>query len=100
MVETDRSSFVQAVGRIRSMRKFTLLPAVGLALALLALPGRTQAPQMPQSSDSGHAPSGLTNLIQSSPADINAAYAITPQAGLWMICAASYQGESAPELAF
>ena len=82
------------------MRKSWLLPAVVLASAFPALPGWTQAPQMPNSDGAGQAPGGLSNLIQSSPADINAAYAVTPQAGLWLICAASYQGESAPELAY
>jgi hypothetical protein len=43
---------------------------------------------------------GLNGLLQSSREDINAAYAVTPQAGPWMICVASYMGESAPELAY
>src|SRR5579875_3773721 len=43
---------------------------------------------------------GLNGLIQSSREDINAAYAVTPEAGPWMICVASYQGESAAELAY
>jgi hypothetical protein len=82
------------------MRKFTLLPALGLILSLLTVPGRCQAPSLPNPGATGQAAGGLSNLIPSHPQDINAAYAVTPQAGLWMICAASYQGEAAPELAF
>ena len=83
------------------MRKMTLLSAVGLVWGLLAGAALTQqAPQMPNSGEPAQTPGGLGNLIQSRPEDINAAYAVTPQSGLWMICVASYQGESAAELAF
>jgi cell division septation protein DedD len=81
------------------MRQITLLPALGLGLALLARLAQGQAPQMhnPNPSDQ---PNGLNGLLQSSHEDINAAYAVTPEAGPWMICVASYQGESASELAY
>jgi hypothetical protein len=81
------------------MRSFALPAAVGLALLLLAARGQAQLPvtnDPPAEQSSG----GLNNLIQAAPQDINAAYAVTPEAGPWMICAASYVGEAAPELAY
>jgi hypothetical protein len=54
---------------------------------------------MMQKTNAPGQPGGLTNLIQPGGDDVNAAYAVTPEAGPWMICAASYQGESSPELA-
>jgi hypothetical protein len=66
---------------------------------LLARLVLAQAPEMANPNAPGQ-PGGLTNLIQSSHEDINAAYAVNQQAGPWMICVASYQGESAPELAY
>ncbi len=82
------------------MRRIQLLPALGLGLALLASLGQAQTPEMANPSASGQPSGGLTNLIQPGREDINAAYAVTPEAGPWLICAASYQGDSAPELAF
>ncbi len=78
------------------MRRITLLPALGLGLVLLARLGQAQVanPNAPGQ------PGGLTNLIQSNREDINAAYAVSPEAGTWMICVASYQGESSAELAY
>lgn len=81
------------------MRRMTLLPALGLGLVLLARQGQTQAPEMSNPS-APNQPGGLNGLIQSNREDINAAYAVTPQAGPWMICVASYQGESSSELAY
>jgi hypothetical protein len=81
------------------MRRILLLPALGLGLVLLAKLGQAQAPQMQSPSAPGQ-PGGLTNLIQSNREDINAAYALTPEAGQWLICVASYQGGSSPELAY
>jgi hypothetical protein len=80
------------------MRRITLLPALGLGLALMAKLAQAQAPQM-QNANAPAPPGGLTNLIQSGNDDVNAAYTVVPEAGPWMICAASYQGESSPELA-
>lgn len=82
------------------MRKDTFLPALALGLALLARPVQAQAPDVTNPNVSSQPSGGLTSLIQSSREDINAAYAVTPEAGAWMICAASYQGDSAPELAY
>lgn len=81
------------------MRRIQLLPALGLGLALLAKQVQAQAPEMHNPNAPGQ-PGGLNGLIQSSREDINAAYAVTPQAGPWMICVASYMGESAAELAY
>jgi hypothetical protein len=81
------------------MRRIRLLPVVGLGLAMLAKLVQAQAPQM-QSPNAPSQPGGLNGLIQSSREDINAAYAVTPQAGPWLICVASYLGESSSELAF
>ncbi|MHB1425856.1 MAG: hypothetical protein ACYC3I_22040 [Gemmataceae bacterium] len=80
------------------MRRILLLPALGLGLVLLARLGLAQAPGMQKLNAPGQ-PGGLTNLIQPGGEDVNAAYAVAPEAGPWMICAASYQGESSPELA-
>jgi hypothetical protein len=80
------------------MKKFALL---SLSLALLTR--SAQAQQAPQLNPGTPGPSaaGLNNLVQPSSGepDINAAYAVTAEAGSWMICAASYQGPDAPELA-
>jgi hypothetical protein len=81
------------------MRRILLLPALGLGLVLITALGRAQIPQT-QTPNTPQQSGGLTNLIQSSRQDINAAYAVTPAAGPWMICVASYQGESSPELAY
>lgn len=79
------------------MRRMTLL--LGLGLVVLARQAQAQAPEMGAASTPGQT-GGLNGLIQSSQQDINAAYAVTPQAGPWMICVASYQGEASPELAY
>lgn len=81
------------------MRRITLLPALGLGLALLARLVEAQTPEM-HNPNAPAQPGGLNGLIQSSREDINAAYAVNPEAGPWMICVASYQGESSPELAY
>ncbi|HTU91999.1 MAG TPA: hypothetical protein VMF69_18090 [Gemmataceae bacterium] len=83
------------------MRRITLLPALGLGLVLLArlVQGQAPAPEMHNPNAPGQT-GGLNDLIQSSREDINAAYAVTPEAGPWVICVASYQGASAPELAY
>ncbi|HTU20444.1 MAG TPA: hypothetical protein VMG10_20435 [Gemmataceae bacterium] len=89
------------------MRRSTMLLALGLGLVLLARQGQAQAPA-PRIPNAAGQPSGLNDLIQSNPStgetpvppDVNSAYAVTPEAGPWMICVASYQGESAPELAY
>jgi hypothetical protein len=90
------------------MRRISLLPALGLGLVLLVTrQGRAQGPE-PRNLNAAGQPGGISGLIQShqstgetpSPPDINAAYAVTPEAGPWMICVASYQGESSPELAY
>jgi cell division septation protein DedD len=81
------------------MRRIRLLPAVGLGLALVTRLVLAQAPQVQIPNASGQ-PGGLNGLIQTSREDINAAYAVTPEGGSWMICVASYQGESSAELAY
>jgi hypothetical protein len=81
------------------MRRIRLLPALGLGLALLAKLVQAQVPEM-NNPNAPAQPGGLNGLIQSSREDINAAYAVTPQAGSWMICVASYLGESSAELAY
>lgn len=83
------------------MKMLSVLSAIGLGLALSANMGRAQTPDMPAPPNAaGQAPGGLNGLIESSREDINAAYSIVPAAGDWVICVASYQGESASELAF
>ncbi|HEY7315668.1 MAG TPA: hypothetical protein VH643_40440 [Gemmataceae bacterium] len=81
------------------MRRFALLSALELALIAPIGFGQTVPTNAPQAGTPEQAGPGLSNLIQPGTEDINAAYAVTPDAGLWMICAASYQGENAPELA-
>ncbi len=81
------------------MRRIMLLPALGLGLVLLARLGQAQVPETQNSNAPGQ-PGGLNNLVQSNREDVNAAYAVTPEAGPWMICVGSYQGESSSELAF
>ncbi|HEY7326029.1 MAG TPA: hypothetical protein VH592_00205 [Gemmataceae bacterium] len=81
------------------MRRIRLLPALGLGLAFVTRLVLAQAPQT-QNPNAPAQPGGLNGLIQSSREDINAAYAVTPEAGPWMICVASYQGESSAELAY
>ena len=86
------------------MRRFALPPVLGLALALLTGLGQADPPlsDVYQSGVQNQPGSGLANLVpSSSPAEsgVNAMYAITPQAGLWMICVSSYQGPDAAELA-
>jgi hypothetical protein len=81
------------------MRQIRLLPALGLGLALLARLVLAQAPEM-HNPNAPAQPGGINGLIQSSHEDINAAYAVTQEAGPWMICVGSYLGESAPELAY
>ncbi|MGH7173838.1 MAG: hypothetical protein ACRELG_26450, partial [Gemmataceae bacterium] len=89
------------------MTRIRLLPALGLGLVLLARQAQAQGPELRNPNAVGQ-PGGLNALIQSGqpagetpiPPDINAAYAVTPEAGSWMICVASYQGESSPELAY
>ncbi|MGH7226653.1 MAG: hypothetical protein ACRELF_25840, partial [Gemmataceae bacterium] len=81
------------------MRRFALPPMAGLVLLTAAMTVPAQLPvadNPPSAAPSG----GLNNLIGSTPQDINATYAVTPDAGPWMICAASYIGDSAPELAY
>src|SRR5437868_4497453 len=60
------------------MRRLLVAPALVLALALWSAPGDAQPPAAP---------------------DINQDLAVTPQAGAWLICAASYSGPNAPYLA-
>ncbi len=81
------------------MKRITLLPALGLGLALLGKLVQAQAPEL-HNPNAPKEPGGLNGLIQSSREDINAAYAVTPEAGAWMICVASYLGESSSELAY
>jgi cell division septation protein DedD len=82
------------------MRRFVLPLSVVLAGAVLASNAPAQPPEMSNPNAAGPAGGGLNNIIQAAPEDINAAYAVTSDAGAWMICAASYQGESATELAY
>src|SRR5262245_48132810 len=82
------------------MRRFALLPALGLALVVSTALGQTVPQETPRANAPEQGGAGLSNLIQSSKEDINAAYAVTPDAGAWMICVASYQGPDAPELAY
>lgn len=83
------------------MRKYALPSALGLSLAVLTSMGSGQSPIPLGSERPAELGGGLSNLVApSGPAeDMNAAYAVTPQAGPWMICAASYLGPDAPELA-
>lgn len=82
------------------MRRFALLPALGLVLAMVAVAGRADPPSGADPNPPDQPAGGLANLVQpTSGPDINAAFAVTPEAGPWMICAASYQGPDAPELA-
>ena len=58
------------------MRRLLVAPA--LVLALWAVPGDAQQPPAP---------------------DMNRDLAVTPQAGAWLVCVASYSGPNAPDLA-
>src|SRR6185437_13010403 len=86
-------------GRTRQMRRIPLLSALGLGLVLLARQAPAQTPQLQNPNAAGQS-GGLSGLIQSNREDVNAAYAVTAEAGAWMICVASYQGEASPELAY
>ena len=82
------------------MKRFASLPVVGLALVSLVGIGKSDPPSIGTQSPPSRPAPGLANLVHpSSGPDINAEYAVTPEAGTWMICAASYQGADAPELA-
>ncbi len=82
------------------MRRLTLLAAFGLALSMGAGPGQADPPEMTNPTTPVPPAPGLGNLVpSSSQPDINAALAVTPESGAWMICAASYLGPDAPELA-
>src|SRR5579885_1903510 len=76
------------------MRRLLLLAgAVGWGmLGLLAGRGLAQPPQFTPA----NAPPGA---VAGSEVDITAPYAVTAQAGEWMICAHSYMGPNAPTLA-
>jgi hypothetical protein len=87
------------VGRTRPMRRFAFLLGVALTLGASIGLGQTVPPNASSARMAEQPGAGLSNLIQPGSEDINAAYAVTPDAGLWLICAASYQGENAPELA-
>ncbi len=83
------------------MRRFALLPAPGLALIMASVAlGQTAPPETPNARAPEQPGAGLSNLLQANKEDINAAYAVTPEAGAWMVCVASYQGPDAPELAY
>ena len=60
------------------MRRYLLGPALGLVIVVMSMSGAGAQPQ-PQSAPASDC-------------------TITPAAGLWMICAASYSGPDAPEL--
>jgi hypothetical protein len=84
------------------MGKNTLLGILGLSLALLTLPAPAQPPRELNFGAGSPPPgAGLNNLVEQPTAkeEVNPAYAVSPEAGPWMICAASYQGSDAPELA-
>jgi hypothetical protein len=83
------------------MSRKTLLFTLGLSLVLHLQWVQAEPPHELSPDSSGQSGAGITNLVQpsGSAADINAAFAVTPEAGTWMICAASYQGPDAPELA-
>lgn len=81
------------------MRRSALLAALGPTVVLVGTFAVAQPPGMPNPSPPGNG-GGLSNLVQpSGEVDINAQFAVTPEAGEWMICAASYRGQDAPELA-
>jgi hypothetical protein len=82
------------------MRRFVSRLFAALASLVLASRGLAQLPDMRNPNSAAPPSGGLNNIIQANPQDINAAYAVTPDAGAWMICAASYQGEAASELAY
>jgi hypothetical protein len=72
----------------------TRLAGLGVvaALGLGAAGGRAQPPAFVPANAPAAAPGAQE-------ADITREYAVTPQAGTWMICAASYTGPNAPTLA-
>lgn len=80
------------------MRRILLLPALGLGLVLSVSQGQTQQPALQNPNAAGQS-SGLSGLIEPNRDGVNAAYAVNSEAGPWMICVASYQGESSSELA-
>lgn len=82
------------------MRKFAFLLALGLSMVLLTRSAQTDPPHELSPGLPSPSGAGLNNLVPpANESDINAAYAVTADAGPWLICAASYQGPDAPELA-
>jgi hypothetical protein len=66
-----------------------------LALGLWAMGGPAQEPRFVPANQTAQSPQAAGPRE----ADITQPYAVTPQAGTWMICAASYMGPNAPSLA-
>lgn len=75
------------------MRRLFLAPALGLALLVLSGPGGSaQQPGLPA------LPPGVAPVAAPTAAPASL-FPVTPQAGPWMICAATYSGPDSPELA-
>jgi hypothetical protein len=81
-------------------KRFALLLALGLALAWLSGLGQADPPGTQNPIGMSQSRPGLANLQPAGEPDPTAVFAVTKEAGLWMICIASYQGPDAPELAY
>jgi hypothetical protein len=79
---------------MRRIAKLARAAGLVAGLSVCAGPGGAQSPQFVP--DSG-LPAGQEAAQQQ--ADITRPYAVTPQAGPWLICATSYTGHLAPQLA-
>jgi hypothetical protein len=62
--------------------------------------GRDGAPDVRGQSGAPLPGQGLAGITQEVPAAPPSPFAVTPEAGPWMICAASYTGPDAPEMAY
>src|SRR5947209_1600836 len=84
------------------MRRSLVVPAVGLALVgtLVRLGDAGGQPWLPSRAPAEPAPGAPAQPAPGAAAGPAAAlYPVTPEAGAWLICAASYMGPDAPELA-
>ncbi len=83
------------------MRRFrSLAGAIGCGLlGLLAARGLAQTPGFQPAVSTAGAPAGTPAGAPAGAEDVTAPYAVTPQAGTWLICAHSYMGPHAPDLA-
>src|SRR5712691_8146310 len=86
------------------MRRSLLVPACGLALVfglvcLGAARAQFAAPSTPPPKPGAALPPSAPAAPAAGSAEAASQYPVTPEAGPWLICAASYMGADAPDLA-